>query len=96
MLWEEVLTIAIPSVSFAPPRFLVMVSKDKLKSIGKQIIEYPEDAVPVVSTKDWVRGLSRDPVRDVSHCLSISTVYMSLHCCSSVTTSSACSQSLDG
>lgn len=42
-----------------------MVNTEKLKNLGKQIIEYPEDAVPVVSTKDWVRDLSRNPVRDV-------------------------------
>ncbi|KAI0085464.1 sulfate permease [Irpex rosettiformis] len=40
-----------------------MESVDKLKKLGKQIIEYPEDAVPVVSSKDWVKGVAQNPTR---------------------------------
>ncbi|KAI0781182.1 sulfate permease [Trametes elegans] len=36
----------------------------KAKSYGKRIIGQPEDPVPVVSVKDWVRTISKDPKRD--------------------------------
>ncbi|KAI0340647.1 sulfate permease [Trametopsis cervina] len=42
-----------------------MPSAAKLKQIGKQIIEHPEDDVPVVSAKDWVTNSFHDPVRGV-------------------------------
>ncbi|OBZ75180.1 hypothetical protein A0H81_04563 [Grifola frondosa] len=39
----------------------------KAKNIGRRIIGYPEENVPVVSVADWFRGLSSDPKRDVLH-----------------------------
>ncbi|CDO76529.1 hypothetical protein BN946_scf184750.g9 [Trametes cinnabarina] len=36
----------------------------KLKRYGKRVIGQPEDPVPVVTIKDWVRNISRDPKRD--------------------------------
>ncbi|KAF4576856.1 hypothetical protein EYR36_000546 [Pleurotus pulmonarius] len=35
------------------------------KRLGKRIIGYPENTVPVISSRDWVRGLVKDPKRDV-------------------------------
>lgn len=44
----------------------VMASRDKLKNVGKNIIEYPEETVPVPSTVDWVRNVIKDPKLQVS------------------------------
>ena len=38
----------------------------KAKQWGKRVIGYPEDPVPVVGVSHWLRGLSRNPKRDVS------------------------------
>ena len=37
----------------------------RLKSFGKRVIGQPEDPVPVVTVKDWVHNISKDPKRDV-------------------------------
>ena len=37
----------------------------RLKSFGKRVIGQPEEPVPVVTVKDWVRNLSKDPKHDV-------------------------------
>ena len=42
-----------------------MAATDRLKKLGKQVIDYPEDAVPVISTKDWVKHVAQDPTRKV-------------------------------
>lgn len=36
------------------------------KTIGKKIVEHPDDPVPVISAKDWVQQVARDPVQKVS------------------------------
>ncbi|THG97802.1 hypothetical protein EW026_g4262 [Hermanssonia centrifuga] len=36
----------------------------KVKNYGKKAINYPDDEVPVITAKDWVKSLSSDPVRD--------------------------------
>lgn len=40
----------------------------KVKNYGKKAINYPDDEVPVITAKDWVKSLSSDPVRDVRLC----------------------------
>jgi sodium-independent sulfate anion transporter 11 len=37
-----------------------------IKRYGKRVIGYSEEAVPVVTTADWVKSLSRDPKQDAS------------------------------
>ncbi|THH13348.1 hypothetical protein EW146_g6854 [Bondarzewia mesenterica] len=34
------------------------------KKYGKRVIGYPDDSVPVVSSRDWVRNLSKNPKRE--------------------------------
>ncbi|EJF62428.1 sulfate permease [Dichomitus squalens LYAD-421 SS1] len=36
----------------------------KAKTYGKRVIGRPEDPVPVVTVKDWVRNISQNPARD--------------------------------
>ena len=36
-----------------------------VKSFGKRVIGYPEERVSVISSKDWVNNLSKDPKREV-------------------------------
>lgn len=36
------------------------------KRLGKQIIGYPEEIIPVISTRDYVLQTTRDPIRRVS------------------------------
>jgi hypothetical protein len=38
---------------------------------GKKVIGYPEEIVPVVSTNDWIRQHTDDPLRRVSYKSSI-------------------------
>lgn len=33
----------------------------------KQFVGHPEEHVPVVSTRDWTKNLSKDPLNDVGH-----------------------------
>ncbi|OCH95309.1 sulfate permease [Obba rivulosa] len=40
-----------------------MVTVADLKKKGKQIIGYPEHDVSTVSSKDWLRGVSKDPLQ---------------------------------
>lgn len=42
-----------------PP--FVMISKESAKRVGKDIIGYPQHTVPVVSSKDWIGNLKRNP-----------------------------------
>lgn len=35
------------------------------KRLGKRVIGYPEHVVPTISSRDWVNGLKRDPIRFV-------------------------------
>jgi sodium-independent sulfate anion transporter 11 len=43
-----------------------MASTSKAVKWGKKVIGHPEDPVPVVSSKDWLRGLVGNPKEDVS------------------------------
>lgn len=43
-----------------------MASTDKLKNVGKKIIGYPEETVPVVSSRDWVKDRTHSPRQKVS------------------------------
>ena len=38
----------------------------KAKSFGKRVVGQPEEPVPVVTVKDWLRSVSQNPARDVS------------------------------
>ena len=52
-----------------PKRTLSHTAKShfaKAKEFGKKVIKYPEDPVPVISTKDWVRDVTRDPLQKVN------------------------------
>ncbi|KDQ59482.1 hypothetical protein JAAARDRAFT_713540 [Jaapia argillacea MUCL 33604] len=40
-----------------------------VKKVGKKIVAYPEEQVPVVSVGDWVRDLSKNPKQDFIHYL---------------------------
>ncbi|EIN03668.1 sulfate permease [Punctularia strigosozonata HHB-11173 SS5] len=40
-------------------------AKDTAKKLGKRVVHAPDDPPPVVSVRDWIRGLSDDPKRDV-------------------------------
>lgn len=42
----------------------------KVKNFGKRVIHYPEDPVPVVSSRDWVKGVFANPLQKV--CLPLS------------------------
>jgi len=42
------------------------MAAERAKHLGKKIIEYSEDQPSVVSSKDWVRSLARDPKDFVS------------------------------
>ncbi|KAI9457743.1 sulfate permease [Lactarius psammicola] len=37
------------------------MATERAKNLGKRIIEYPEDQPSVISSKDWVHNLARDP-----------------------------------
>ncbi|KAE9396190.1 sulfate permease [Gymnopus androsaceus JB14] len=39
------------------------MASDRAKELGKKIIGYPEERVPVVSVKDWTSQFSKSPVR---------------------------------
>jgi hypothetical protein len=43
------------------PTLPAMASKQKLKNVGKNIIGYPEETVPVPSSVDWVKDRFRNP-----------------------------------
>ena len=36
------------------------------KRLGKRIIDYPEETVPVISSTNWLGGFYKDPLQDVS------------------------------
>ena len=38
-----------------------------VKRAVKKVVGSPEENVPVVSTRDWLKGLSRDPLKDVRY-----------------------------
>ena len=40
------------------------------KRLGKHIINYPEESVPVISSTNWLRWFYNDPIRDVRRMLS--------------------------
>ena len=42
------------------------MATERAKKLGKRIIEYPEDEPSVLSSKDWVQNLVRDPKDFVS------------------------------
>ncbi|KAI0687188.1 sulfate permease [Cytidiella melzeri] len=53
-------------LSYFPFPFLYnMESAARIKKLGKQIVEYPEDAVPVISTAEWFSGLAQNPIHAV-------------------------------
>jgi len=37
------------------------MATERAKNLGKRIIEYPEDQPSVISSKDWIQNLQRDP-----------------------------------
>jgi hypothetical protein len=41
---------------------------ERAKRLGKNIIAYPEDQPSLISSKDWVRGLVKNPKDYVSWC----------------------------
>ncbi|KAA1471250.1 sulfate permease [Dentipellis sp. KUC8613] len=41
-----------------------VIMAESAKRFGKRIIGYPEEKIPVISSKDWIRNLSKDPKGD--------------------------------
>jgi len=37
------------------------MASERAKKLGKKIIEYPEEQPSVVSSRDWVQNLVKDP-----------------------------------
>jgi hypothetical protein len=42
------------------------MATERAKKLGKRIIDYPEDEPSVLSSKDWVQNLVKDPKDFVS------------------------------
>lgn len=65
LITSKRLRFSLPSPStHLPP--ISMAAANKLKSAGKKIIGYPEEIVPVVSSRDWVKHQARNPKQRVS------------------------------
>lgn len=43
-----------------------------LKRLGKKIVNYPEDTVPVISSSTYFKSHVHDPRKGVSHALTVS------------------------
>jgi solute carrier family 26 (sodium-independent sulfate anion transporter), member 11 len=37
-----------------------------VKRLGKRIVDYPEETVPVISSTDWLGQFYKNPIQDVS------------------------------
>lgn len=49
---------------------------DKAKAFGKRVIGYPEEPIPVVSSKDWANDTFTNPRSFVSFVYGICTIYV--------------------
>ena len=43
------------------------MASERAKKLGKKIIEYPEEQPSVLSSKDWVQNLVKEPKGFVRH-----------------------------
>jgi hypothetical protein len=57
--------VDFPFVTFAPPppshTDPSAMASERAKKLGKRIIDYPEEQPSVISSKDWVQNLVKDP-----------------------------------